>query len=200
MRAAAFALVAVTTTLAAFVACGGPTPPSQTPAAAGAAAPGLNVVVAVGDAGPTSTTTQAVGAGAAAGTKLTPLASGDAGTDGGRKHQGEMGRTLDDIKAILNARHDETRACYDNALANHPGIEGNIHIRWLIDPTGNVKDAELDTSQSEIVEPAVANCLIEIVKKIHFNASAKGFESKTGYLFNFHPKTRHVVTTGDGSH
>jgi ABC-type transport system substrate-binding protein len=197
----AFVAVAVTTSLAAVVACGGSNPPSQTPTTAGPAASAgdTSAPPGAGDAGPPSTTTQTLTGGGGA-TKLTPLASADAGTDGGHvKHQAEIGRSVSDIRAILGSRRDEARACYDNAVTQHPGIEGTIDIRWTIDPAGVVTEADIDTSHSEMTEPAVANCIIAMVKKIHFNASPKGFETKAHYPFNFHPRTHHDVM-GDGNH
>jgi outer membrane biosynthesis protein TonB len=180
--------------LAVLAACGGSNPPSQTPAAPAPAETDASVPRAVGDAGASSTTTQTLGAGGAAGgTRLTPL--GDGGVEGGHvKHHPELGRSIPDIQAILASHRDEARACYDNALVAHPGIEGNLDVRWTIDPGGNVTDAELDTSRSEIVEPAVVNCVVAIVKKLHFNVSTKGFETKAHYPFNFHPHTHHAVT------
>jgi TonB family protein len=204
MRAAEFAFVAVTAgsvALAALAACGGSGPTPQAPNAATVTAPVADPAVSVGsgDAGPTSTTTQTLGSvGGASGTKLTPL-GGESGADAGHsKPRGELGRGASDIQAIIASHRDEARACYDSALAAHPGIEGTIDVRWTIDPTGTVKDAEVDTSHSELVEPSVASCVIAIVKKIHFNASAKGFETKTHYPFNFHPHTRHSVM-GNGN-
>ncbi len=110
------------------------------------------------------------------------------------KHQSEPGRSTADLQAIVAAHRDEARACYDNSLANHPGIEGSIDVRWTIDPSGLVTDADVDTSHSEIVEPSVGTCIVAIIKKIHFNASPKGFETKAHYPFNFHPHSRHVMT------
>ena len=199
MRSARFAFVTVATGLVALVACGGGAPPAQAPAVLGAA-PGPTVAVApphLGDAGPTSTTTQSLTA-QAGGTKLTPLANAAARADGDDKHQGELGRTVADLRAIINSHRDEARACYDNALAAHPGIEGTIDIRWVIDPTGAVTLAEIDTSHSEVVEPAVANCIVALIKKIRFNASPKGFETKAHYPFNFHPHKKASVM-GDGN-
>lgn len=115
----------------------------------------------------------------------------------GGQSAGEPGRTVPDIKAIVSARRDEARACYDKGLSAHPGIEGNLDIKWTIDPQGNVTDAALDSTKSQILEPSVANCVIEIVKKIKFAASAKGYETHAHYPFDFHPKT---FTAKDAGH
>ena len=107
---------------------------------------------------------------------------------GGQSAQ-EPGRTAKDIQTIVGSRRDEARACYDKALASHPGIEGDLDIKWKIDPTGNVTEASVDTSKSQILEPSVGACIIEMIKKIKFAASAKGYETRAHYPFNFHPKT-----------
>ncbi|HEX3770145.1 MAG TPA: AgmX/PglI C-terminal domain-containing protein [Polyangiaceae bacterium] len=109
-------------------------------------------------------------------------------------HAHEPGRQPDDIRAIILARRDDARACYDNALKDHPGIEGDLVITWTIDPKGNVTQTSLDTSKSQIVEPTVVDCVSSIIKKIQFAASAGGYETKAYYPFNFHPHK------GGGSH
>jgi hypothetical protein len=123
-------------------------------------------------------------------TKVEVETKGDAGpkTPTGGGSAGEPGRTAKDIQTIVAARRDDARACYDKALATNPGIEGDLDIRWKIDPQGNVTDAELDTTKSSILEPTVGQCIIDIIKKIKFAASPKGFESRAHYPFNFHPK------------
>ena len=123
-------------------------------------------------------------------TKVEVETKGDAGpkTPTGGGSAGEPGRTAKDIQTIVAARRDDARACYDKSLASHPGIEGDLDIRWKIDPQGNVTDAEVDTTKSSILEPTVAQCIIDIIKKIKFAASPKGFESRAHYPFNFHPK------------
>lgn len=123
-------------------------------------------------------------------TRVEVETKGDAGpkTPAGGGSAGEPGRTAKDIQTIVAARRDDARACYDKSLASHPGIEGDLDIRWKIDPQGNVFDAEVDTTKSSILEPTVAQCIIDIIKKIKFAASPKGFESRAHYPFNFHPK------------
>ena len=123
-------------------------------------------------------------------TKVEVETKGDGGpkTPAGGGSAGEPGRTAKDIQTIVAARRDDARACYDKALASHPGIEGDLDIKWKIDPQGNVVDAEVDTTKSSILEPTVGQCIIDIIKKIKFAASPKGFESRAHYPFNFHPK------------
>ena len=86
------------------------------------------------------------------------------------------------------AHRDEARACYENALADHPGIEGDLRITWTIDPKGNVTQISLDPSHSQIAETTVVACVSDIVKKIQFAPSPGGFETKAFYPFNFHPR------------
>jgi hypothetical protein len=102
-------------------------------------------------------------------------------------HAHEPGRTPADIRAIVVTHREQARACYDKALGDHPGIEGDLVIQWTIDPKGNVTQVSLDSSRSQITEPSVAACVAGIIKSIQFAASAGGYETKAFYPFNFHP-------------
>jgi hypothetical protein len=104
---------------------------------------------------------------------------------GPRAH--EAGRGPEDIRAIIMARRDEARACYDAGIKDHPGIEGDLVIAWTIDPKGNVTQAAIDSSRSQIVEPSVVACVTDIIKKVQFASSPGGFETRAFYPFNFHP-------------
>jgi hypothetical protein len=145
----------------------------------------------------TPSTTTAVSAAPDAGTKLgdvSPSAPGG-GTattsDGGAPksaHSHDAGRGPKDIQAIVVAHRDEARACYDKALATHPGIEGDLVIQFTIDPKGAVTQAAVDSAKSKITEPTVVSCIVGIIQKIQFAASPGGFETKANYPFNFHPR------------
>jgi hypothetical protein len=102
-------------------------------------------------------------------------------------HAHEVGRQPEDIRAIIMARRDEARACYDAGLKDHPGIEGDLVIAWTIDPKGNVTQAALDSSRSQIVEPSIVACVTDIIKKVQFAPSPGGYETRAFYPFNFHP-------------
>jgi TonB family protein len=148
-----------------------------------------------GSSGGTTTTTALPNGGELQGAKLGSSTRTEVATKGeggpkstGGKPSGEPGRTPEDIKTIVLLRREEARACYDRALTAHPGIEGDLTVKWTIDPQGNVTDAAVDTSKSQILEPSVGTCVVEVIKKIKFNPSAKGYETRANYPFNFHPK------------
>jgi hypothetical protein len=197
MKLRAAVLVSIFALSCALAACGGAqteSGPAGTPPSGGTE----GTLAVAADAGPTTTTTLTLGdAGDLQGTKLTSQSSPsvEVAVDGGQRgaHQSEIGRGVKDLQAIVVSRREEARACYDTALKAHPGIEGNLDIQWTIDPKGIVTDISLDTAHSDILEPTVSNCIIAIIKKIHFNESAKGFETRTHYPFNFHPRPNGVM-------
>ncbi len=197
MRACAFASVATMTTLGLlFFACGGGNQPAKTEPGAAASTVGATSGAPTGENPPS--TTLAVGP-AGSGTKLDPTtpqtASGGGGDadsdhkkDGGAKKQSEPGRSKEDLRVLVQAHRDEARACYDNALLAHPGIEGDVKMKFTIDPEGNVTDIGVDPQGSTILEPSVGSCIGDVIKKIKFAKSAKGFETHGNYPFNFHPR------------
>jgi hypothetical protein len=210
MRAYLFASVtAVSASLLILAACGGgaagakPAGGANAPPATGdgtassgsssGSSAGAGAGAAAADAGPTTTTTTSLGSNAdLGGAKLESSSQMSVETkgDGGAKpdpHSAEPGRRREDIQALIVARRDEARKCYDDAFKTHPGIEGDLDIKWTIDPKGQIADIMADDTKSTIHEPSVATCIIAIIKKIKFAESAKGFETKTHYPYNFHP-------------
>jgi hypothetical protein len=207
MRACLFVSISVASAVTLMFACGGSPPegakspagsPSAAPNAAaaptGSNAPGSSTAPTAAP-GPTTTTLALPDGGELQGAKLASSSSttialkgNGAATPG--PHEQEPGRAVKDIQVIVQSRRDEARACYDAALANHPGIEGDIDIAWTIDPKGNVTDAHVDSSRTQILEPSVGTCISSIISRIRFAESAKGFETHAHYPFNFHPHTR----------
>jgi TonB family protein len=114
---------------------------------------------------------------------------GDAGPKAGTGHSQEPGRRREDIQTLVMARRDEARVCFDKGLKDHPGIEGDLTVKFVIDPQGTVTDASVDSGKSTINEPSVGSCVVDVIKKIKFAPSKGGFETRAIYPFNFHPKT-----------
>jgi hypothetical protein len=193
------------------VACGdksgpGPANPNQESAGSGPSGePGAGPKGSAGSGGAssssssgggTTTTTQLGDGGDLQGARLGSKIHSETETkgEGGPKSTGgqsaqEPGRTVKDIQTIVASRRDEARACYDKGLAKNPGLDGDLDIKWVIDPQGNVTDASVDTTKSSILDPSVGACVIDVIKKIKFAASTKGYETRAHYPFNFHPKT-----------
>lgn len=196
-RSASLLAIAAVGALSMSIACGGGQNEAKAPEGAAAKASGDGT--SPGATGPAandgpSTTTQLGQGGDLQGAKLESSShkevetKGDAGPSAGPGHSQEAGRRREDIQTIIMARRDDARACYDQGLKQHPGIEGDLDIKWVIDPEGNPKDVAVDPSKSQILDPGVGNCVVEIIKKIKFAPSAKGFETRTHYPFNFHPR------------
>lgn len=208
-RPGAFAAISMTSAaLLLAVACGGgktgdakdpsgPATSSAPSASSGSVAAAPN---GAGDTGPargaTTTTTTALDASDLQGARLGSSSrkeieiKGDAGPrapPGGRA--GEPGRNVEDIGAVVRARRDEARACYDRSLKDHPGIEGNLDVKWVIDPQGDVSDVSVDHQRSSIHEASVGACIVDIIKKMKFARSQKGFETRAHYPFDFHPNS-----------
>lgn len=176
---------------------GGPTPPP----AAGSAAPPDATAQDAGLTTTTTTTTTLAPGGNLQGAKLeqtTTVASttGSAAPAPKGPHSHDPGRGPADIRAIIVAHRDEARACYDAALKDHPGIEGDLVIQWTIDPKGAVTAVTQDTSRSQITEPTTVACIVKIIQAIQFAPSAGGFETKAFYPFNFHPRHTQQAPAG----
>ena len=176
--------------------CGGKTPEAKAPDPAGTTAAPAGTPTAEPTSSTPSTTTATL-SGNDPGTKLPTAGSATPPkTDDPPKKDSEPGRGREDIQAIVVARRDEARACYDEGLKKNPSIEGDLDIKWVIDPDGNVKEAGDDASRSTIHDKDVTACIVAIISKVKFAKSAKGFETRTHYPFNFHPKAGQVGKGG----
>ena len=148
-----------------------------------------------GASGGTTTTTSLPDGGELQGAKLGTSShtevetKGDGGPKAGPGHSQEPGRRRDDIQTIVMARRDDARVCYDKGLKDHPGIEGDLTVKFVIDPAGVVTEAVVDSTKSTINEPSVGACICDLIKKIKFAPSKLGFETRANYPYNFHPKT-----------
>jgi TonB family protein len=96
-------------------------------------------------------------------------------------------RGKQEIQQVMADNRDKVRACYDAALAKNPGIAGDLVIDFTIDPRGDVKQADVNWSQSEIHIPELDKCAADAVRSLKFPASSRGLESKVSYPFNFNP-------------
>lgn len=172
-------------------ACGGGEKQASTPQGGGNAAP---ADAGAADVGPTTTTTVLLGdGGELQGTKLEtkqgPVNVGGSENTAPRPnaHDRDPGRTQQDLITIIKSHRDEARACYDAAEKKNPGMQGNIDITWKLDPKGKVVETGVDDGKSDIHDPVLVKCIGDVIRKIPWAASQRGFETTAHYPFNFHP-------------
>jgi TonB family protein len=96
-------------------------------------------------------------------------------------------RGKEQIQEVMAANRDKVRACYDASLAKNPGIVGQLVVDFVINPRGDVKQAEVNWSASEIHVPELDACAADAVRALKFPPSSRGLESKVSYPFNFNP-------------
>jgi hypothetical protein len=96
-------------------------------------------------------------------------------------------RTQEVIRQTFQRNRTQARSCFDEALKKHPGLKGNLTVSFTIDPKGAVKEASINTDRSDLAVPELNTCIIDVVRKIAFPPSSRGFESKGNYPYNFNP-------------
>jgi TonB family protein len=148
------------------LACAASTPPPATPA--------------TGEPAPASAEPPA----AAATSTPAPLTATPPEPSGGSQDA----RGKNEIQAVIAANREKMRACYDAALKNNPGIQGDLVVGFVINPDGTVKSAEVDWKESELHVPELDSCAVDVLRSLKFPPSSRGLESKVNYPFNFNPR------------
>jgi hypothetical protein len=93
-----------------------------------------------------------------------------------------------DVRALVVAHDAEVRSCRERALQEHPDLDGELVITWVIDPKGNVNGTAVDESRSTVSDASLFGCISAVIKRIQFAASPGGFETRTSYPFRVHPR------------
>lgn len=189
MRKGLFVVGVAVALVSAAVACGGGNKqpdgaknPDSVPATASAGASSA-APISTGAAPSTTLATEDAGAG----TKLAE-APKDAGASKDGGHVADPGRSVTDIQTRVAANRDAARACYDEGLKAHPGIEGDLTVKFVIDPKGAVSEVTIDAAKTRILDDGVQKCVMNVIKGLKFPESPRGFETRASYPFNFHPK------------
>ena len=162
--------------------CGGGQATSASPSAA--AVPDSSGVAGMPAAAPPS----APSAASAAATPSSPGSSAAAGAAGAPSESTVADRGINDIRAVIAANRDRFRACYDQSLKQHAGIEGKFVLHFVLHPNGSLKSADVDKAASQILTDDMGPCSIAVLKSLKFAPSKKGMESTVNYPFEFHPK------------
>jgi FHA domain len=89
------------------------------------------------------------------------------------------------IRRYIRRSIDKIAYCYDSQLLAHPGIEGEILVKFFIAPTGAV-----ERSSGAGFDPEVARCVADVIHAIAFPRSGDGAGVEVNYPFQFHAAGR----------
>ena len=87
------------------------------------------------------------------------------------------------VEAEVRRRMGDLQACYERRLVERPSLAGRIEIHWSIAPAGDVVEQCL--SEDTVHDPALAECVNELVRGSHYPASSAPFN--VSYPFEFEP-------------
>ncbi len=88
-----------------------------------------------------------------------------------------------EIKRVFRGELAPLTACYDAVLASNPGLSGEVMTQFFIAPSGAVA-----ASNARGVDPAVASCVANAVKKLTFPRPKGGGGVQVNYPLRFRPK------------
>jgi len=96
-------------------------------------------------------------------------------------------RTMDVIRKLVMDNRKAARKCYDDARKDQKDLRGDVVVHFVLDPEGKVKLAELNQERSTLKAPVVTDCVLGVIRGIHFPKSSRAMETSTNYPFNFTP-------------
>jgi len=96
-------------------------------------------------------------------------------------------RTMDVIRKLVMDNRKAARKCYDDGRKDLKDLQGDVVIHFVLDPEGKVKLAELNQERSTLKAPPVVECVLGVIRGIHFPKSSRAMETSTNYPFNFTP-------------
>jgi hypothetical protein len=90
------------------------------------------------------------------------------------------------MAGALHAKAGQARSCYEHALRQNSMLAGRMSFKLTINQAGQVCSSNV--LSSELGDPSVANCVLQMLKSGTFPAPSKGCVEAVVPL-NFQPKT-----------
>ncbi len=94
--------------------------------------------------------------------------------------QGDLDKAI--IRRYVKQNVARMKECYTKALAVNPSLAGTVQTSFFITPNGSVASAS-----GTGVDPDVASCVAEVIKKIEFPKPKGGGGVQVNYPFTFRP-------------
>jgi hypothetical protein len=92
------------------------------------------------------------------------------------------------VAELIKSKNDAYRCCFDLWARKHPEAAGRelpIKVQWNLKPDGVLESAEVDATASQLNEPEVNSCMVDISKGLTYPPSPSGKITKFTYIFQF---------------
>ncbi len=86
------------------------------------------------------------------------------------------------LASIVQKKKGGIRSCYNRSLIRTPGEQGEIAVRFVIAPRGNITDVSI--LSSSVADPELEKCILERIYNWSFPAK-EGCETVVRYTFHF---------------
>lgn len=106
----------------------------------------------------------------------------DSGEDVGGTGEFDAKLVTAEVKKRLRA----IQICYEQQLRRNPGLQGKVTVEFTIEQSGTVSKANATGNTTN--DPAVAQCVVETVKRFRFNPGPQGGSVTYSYPFVFAPQ------------
>lgn len=90
------------------------------------------------------------------------------------------------VTQMIRRRLRAMQRCYETELRQDPTLTGRVSVQFMISERGAVEDAL--ASENTTGSPAVAACVVSIVRRFRFNPGPEGGSLRFSYSFNFVPQ------------
>jgi TonB family protein len=99
------------------------------------------------------------------------------------KAKGKQGLPLGVVRGVMKSAQSEMRDCYLTALEKNQVLSGQIELAIEITPWGDVFDARI--RNSSLPNPRAQECVLDVVRTLHFPALHGGGTLQIGYPVAF---------------
>ncbi|MFO0755626.1 MAG: hypothetical protein U0359_04010 [Byssovorax sp.] len=89
---------------------------------------------------------------------------------------------------IIKSKNDAFRCCFDLWSKNHREAAGReVPIKLVINlkPDGTLVSSSIDPDASQLDDPEVTSCMIDLTKALTYPRSSRGMDTKFTYTFFF---------------
>lgn len=88
---------------------------------------------------------------------------------------------------LLSSKREGFRCCFEPWGRKNPGMRGKIGLKLEIKSDGTLTSATLDPTRTEVHDPGVEACIVDLAQQLSYPKSPSGKLTTFTYPFDFKP-------------